>query len=275
MAGGKLPSAQVTCMKCHDARSFQGEKLKIEAKFGDDEQNSLTHTLVMMHVGGSDSLSRLSGIHGAHLSHIEYVATDADNQTIPWVAKTNDDGSVTSFSASADFAAPAGPRRTMGCTDCHNRAAHSFDTPEDALNKLMLQGSPNPSLPFIHKRGLELLKAEYTSQEDAASKIKSGLEDFYRTKYPAVWTSRRPQIDQASQTLTKIYGENVFPFMKVTWGAHPNNLGHNDYPGCFRCHDGSHTAKAGKTITNDCAACHNLIAVDEVNPKQLADLGIQ
>jgi hypothetical protein len=64
--------------------------------------------------------------------------------------------------------------------------------------------------------------------------------------------------------------------MKVTWGTHPNNLGHNDYPGCFRCHDGSHNTKDGsKSIDNDCTACHNLLAVDEANPKQLADLGLQ
>jgi nitrate/TMAO reductase-like tetraheme cytochrome c subunit len=275
MAGGKLPSAQVTCMKCHDARSFQGEKLKIQAKFGDDEHNSLTHTLVMMHVGGSDSFARLSGIHGAHLGHIEYVATDADTQTIPWVARTNADGSIDAYSAGTNFAAPAGTRRTMGCTDCHNRAAHSFDTPEEALNKDMLQGRPSASLPFVHRQGLLLLKGEYASQQDAAQKIRTGLEDFYLTQYPAVWSSQRPRIDEAAQALVKIYGENVFPFMKLTWGAHPNNLGHNDYPGCFRCHDGSHTTKQGRSITNDCASCHNLIAVDEVNPKQLADLGMQ
>lgn len=63
--------------------------------------------------------------------------------------------------------------------------------------------------------------------------------------------------------------------MKVTWGTHPNNLGHNDYPGCFRCHDGSHNTKDGKSIDNDCSTCHNLLATDEANPKQLADLGLQ
>jgi hypothetical protein len=62
--------------------------------------------------------------------------------------------------------------------------------------------------------------------------------------------------------------------MKVTWGTYPNNIGHNAFPGCFRCHDGSHTSKDGKTISNDCALCHNLLAVDEANPKQLMDLGL-
>jgi hypothetical protein len=47
-----------------------------------------------------------------------------------------------------------GQKRTMDCLDCHNRAAHSFDTAEDALNKDMALGSPSPSLPLVHKEGL-------------------------------------------------------------------------------------------------------------------------
>jgi Ser-tRNA(Ala) deacylase AlaX len=63
--------------------------------------------------------------------------------------------------------------------------------------------------------------------------------------------------------------------MKVTWGTHPNHLGHMSDPGCFRCHDGDHVAKDGTSITQDCAVCHNLLAVDEAKPKVLADLGIK
>jgi hypothetical protein len=63
--------------------------------------------------------------------------------------------------------------------------------------------------------------------------------------------------------------------MKVTWGTHPNHIGHQDYPGCFRCHDGDHVAKNGTSITQDCSACHNLLAVEEAKPKVLSDLGIQ
>jgi hypothetical protein len=127
----------------------------------------------------------------------------------------------------------------------------------------------------VHKQGLALIKTNYTSEGEATSGITSGLQDFYRTQYPAIWNGQRAQIDQAAKTLTAIYSRNVFPFMKVTFGTHPNNIGHDAYPGCFRCHDGSHNAKDGKSITNDCSVCHNLVAVDEPNPKQLTDLGIQ
>jgi hypothetical protein len=87
--------------------------------------------------------------------------------------------------------------------------------------------------------------------------------------------STRALVEQAAGAVTKIYLRNIFTDMKVNWGVHPNNLGHNDFPGCFRCHDGSRTSADGRTISNDCSACHNLLAVQEENPKILSDLGIR
>jgi len=64
--------------------------------------------------------------------------------------------------------------------------------------------------------------------------------------------------------------------MNVTWGSYPNNIGHTDYPGCFRCHDQEHTTTNGeRTIGQDCSACHSLLAMDEPEPKILSDLGLQ
>ena len=66
--------------------------------------------------------------------------------------------------------------------------------------------------------------------------------------------------------------------MNVTWGKYPINIGHTDFPGCFRCHDGSHNAKDGDSITQDCNACHNLLAMDEAEsegPDGPGDHGIQ
>jgi nitrate/TMAO reductase-like tetraheme cytochrome c subunit len=275
MPGDKLPPAEATCLNCHNPDRLVGDKLLVKTSYGDDEKNSVTRTLVLLHVGGRNQFGQLSGIHGAHLGHIEYIATDSTHQTIRWVSTVKADGSTTEFVSSDAQGSVIGQKRVMDCMDCHNRAAHSFDTPEMALNKAMAAGVPNASLPFVHKEALTLMKASYGSQEEAASKIKAGLEEFYRSQYPAVWNEQRAQIDQASGTIVRLYSENVFPDMKVTWGTHPNNIGHNDYPGCFRCHDGSHNAKNEKTISNDCSLCHNLVAVDEANPKLLADIGIQ
>jgi hypothetical protein len=192
------------------------------------------------------------------------------------VQKRNDDGSETVFASSnAGGSVPQGERRVMDCIDCHNRAAHTFMTAEDALNRAMAEGAISPDLPWVHMEGLALLKANYASEAEAQARIPAQLLAFYRTSHPEVLPAKAAQIKAAGQGLVTLYSQNVFPFMKVTWGTHPNHIGHMSYPGCFRCHDGDHTSKDGKAITQDCSACHNLLAVDETKPKVLSDLGIQ
>lgn len=271
-----LRPAREICESCHAPTKFVGEKLLVKTSFADDENNSSTRTMVLLHLGGRDSLSNLSGIHGKHLGHIEYIAMDRERQQIPWVLKRNPDGSETEY-VSSDAKGPVkGERRVMDCIDCHNRAAHTFQTPEDTLNRAMVEGMISPSLPYVHKKGLELIKTTYASEAEAEAKIPAGLEAFYRQQYPQVMAAKGDLVKQAGKGLLTIYSQNVFPFMKTTWGTHPNNIGHTAYPGCFRCHDGSHSTKAGdKQITQDCSTCHNLLAVDEATPKLLTDLGIQ
>jgi nitrate/TMAO reductase-like tetraheme cytochrome c subunit len=271
-----LRPARDICEGCHTPAHFVGEKLLVKSSFADDEKNTETQTVLVLHLGGRDSLSNLKGIHGVHLGHIEYIATDPTRTTIPWVQRQNPDGSETVYASSATGGAvPQGERRVMDCIDCHNRAAHTFVTPEDALNRAMVEGAVSPDLPWVHKEGMELLKATYSTEAEASAKIPAQLEDFYRTQHPEVLTAKAALVKTAGEQLAVLYSQNVFPFMKVTWGTHPNHIGHMSYPGCFRCHDGDHAAKDGTSITQDCAACHNLLVVDEAKPKVLTDLGIQ
>lgn len=270
-----LRPARQTCEECHSPTHFTGEKLLVKTTFGDDEKNAVTRTVLVLHLGGVDSLSHQTGIHGHHLNHFEYVSTDADAQHIIAVTATNPDGTTTQYVDSTWKGPIRGYTRTMDCMDCHNQATHVFQTAEDAVDEAMADGTPSASLPFVHKQGLALIQATYASQAQAGQKITSGLDDFYRTQYPQVWAAQRPAIDAAARRLVSIYDRNVFPDMKVTWGTYPNNIGHMAFPGCFRCHDGNHTSKSGKTLSNDCALCHNLLAVDETNPQVLNDLSLQ
>jgi nitrate/TMAO reductase-like tetraheme cytochrome c subunit len=271
-----LRPAREICEGCHTPAKFIGEKLLVKSNFADDEKNSQTQTVVVLHLGGRESFSNLTGIHGVHLGHIEYIATDSTRTTIPWVQKRNANGSTTDFLAStANGVAPKGERRVMDCIDCHNRASHTFVTAEEAINRAMAEGVISPDLPWVHKKGLELLKANYASQDEARVKIPAQLVAFYRANNPSVLSTKAAQVKSAGDGLVTLYSQNVFPDMKVTWGTHPNHIGHQSYPGCFRCHDGDHSSKDGKSITQDCAACHNLLAVDETKPKVLSDLGIQ
>ena len=129
-------------------------------------------------------------------------------------------------------------------------------------------------LPFLKKTGLELLNGSYASEDEAAQKIAAGLSAFYQQKYPALVASRASDIQNAGRELTAIYQRNVFPDLKVTWGTYSNNLGHTDATGCFRCHDDSHATPEKKTITQDCGACHQLLAVEEASPAVLKALGM-
>jgi hypothetical protein len=270
----RLVSSTETCERCHARQRPLGSRLRILTKFKDDEANTRTDTVLMMSVGGAVS----GGIHGAHLGpgvHIRYAAQDKKRETIPWVEYRTEKETKTFLAKDATQAAVSSlPIFEMQCADCHNRAAHRFDTPDRAIDQSIAQGKIAATLPFVKKTGMALLKAEYASQEEAAQRITSGLGDFYKQKYPGVASGHKDDVGAAAAELVAIYQRNVFPDMKVTWGTYANNLGHADSPGCFRCHDDNHAAPDQKTITQDCGACHQVLAVEESSPEVLKSLGM-
>ena len=68
----------------------------------------------------------------------------------------------------------------------------------------------------------------------------------------------RQDVEKTILAIENIYRRNVFPEMNVRFGTYPNNIGHIDFPGCFRCHDDSHKSKDGKKIGQDCETCHKI-----------------
>ena len=121
---------------------------------------------------------------------------------------------------------------------------------------------------------MEVLKAAYQTREEAAVKLPAAVVGFYQQNYADLYAARSQDISEASQAILAIYTRNIFPDLKVTWGTYPNNLGHMDFPGCFRCHDGSHNTADGSAITQDCSTCHEALAMDEASPEILKTLGI-
>lgn len=276
-----LRPARETCEQCHWPQRFTGDKFVVKTTFKEDEKNTPQTTVLLVKVGGRTWQGSV-GIHGRHLnegSRIQYISIDEKRQVIPVVYYTDDQGKQIEYVSSEIKATKqqldAGEHRSMDCVDCHNRPTHAFDLPENAVNRAMAGGQINPELPYIRKEALELLKIEYPDREAAKQQINEGINTFYRTKYPTVYDSRRALVQQAATSVSDIYLRNIFPEMKMTWGVHPNNIGHNDSPGCFRCHDGSHVSADGKVIANDCDTCHSILAMDEEKPKILTDLGMK
>lgn len=274
MEGGRLPTSAETCEQCRDREKFIGSRLRILTEYGDDETNTRTETVLMMLVGGG----RNGGIHGAHMGagvHIRYAAEDKKRQTIPWVEYRNAKTTRSYFAAGAKpDVATSLPLFEMQCVDCHNRPAHAFQVPERAVDAGIATGKISASLPFVKKSGMELIKTAYGSEEEAGQKIPEKLTAFYKQKYPDAYAKYAAEINAAGQALAAIYDQNVFPDLKVTWGTYPNNLGHMDFPGCFRCHDGNHAAGDQKTIPQDCGTCHNMLAVQEKSPQIRQTLGV-
>jgi len=276
LESNRLVPARETCENCHWPQAFGGERLRVFSKYADDEANTRTQTVLMMMVGGG----KIAGIHGAHVGpgvHIRYAAPDGARQTIPWVEYRNTTtGTVQTFvsSDSTSDSLKTLPKYDMQCVDCHNRPTHTFDLPDRAVDKALALGDIPVTLPYIKKKGTELLKASYNSSQEAAAKLPRELVAFYQQNYPDLYAKRSQDINQAGQAILAIYNRNVFPDMKVTWGTYPNNLGHTDFPGCFRCHDGSHATGDGKSITQDCSTCHEPLAMDEASPEILKTLGI-
>jgi len=276
-----LRPARETCGQCHWPERFSGDKFIVRTNYKDDEKNTPMTTALMMRVGGRSSTGSV-GIHGRHLddgSQIRYISTDEHRQVIPVVYYTDGKGKTMEF-VSTDIKVSKqdlekGEHRSMDCIDCHNRPTHAFELPENAVDQRMSRGLISPELPFIRKKAVELLKVSYPNRETARNQIEQGIISYYRTTYPDIYNGKRALVELSADNVAKIYLRNIFPEMKVNWGVHPNNLGHNDFPGCFRCHDGSHTSADGQTISNDCNACHNLVAVQEENPKILTNLGLQ
>jgi len=276
MENNKLVSSADTCEQCHTAERVIGPRLRIVTKYKDDEANTRNQTVLLMTIGGGAT----GGIHGAHMGpgvHVRYAAADKKRQTIPWVEYRNSSTGVKRTYLAADAkpdAVSAMPTFDMQCVDCHNRAAHSFEQPDRAVDSALAAGEIASGLPFVKKTAVELLKADYKSGEEAEQKIPAGLAQFYKDKYPQIAQQRGADIQAAGHSIAGIYGRNVFPDLKVGWGTYPNNLGHADFPGCFRCHDESHATSDKKTITQDCSTCHNALAVEETAPEVLKTLGL-
>ena len=178
---------------------------------------------------------------------------------IPWVRLTEPNGVVKEWVAdgvSAEALAK-GERRSMDCVDCHNRPSHIFaPSAERAVDEALARGVIDRSLPFIRREAVRGLKERYPDRDAAVAGIKRGLEDFYRAHDAGVTTAKRAELNRAIEVVQRLYGRNVFPSMNVSWGTYANNVGHMNFPGCFRCHDDSHKAKDGSTISQDCELCH-------------------
>jgi nitrate/TMAO reductase-like tetraheme cytochrome c subunit len=251
-----------TCGGCHWPGRGMADHVRIIREYADDETNTETTTVLQMHLGGPGqptTVGRAIHWHADSRIKITYVTTDTLRQTIPFVRVTDAQGKIREFATEGTTPEQLaqGEQRTMDCIDCHNVVAHRISpTAERAVDEAMAAGKISRTLPFVRQQAVELLKVDYPTQDEGLKAIENGLRAFYATRGSAIDARA---LDQAIDSVRTVYSRNVFPSMKVTWGVYPDNIGHMTSAGCFRCHDGTHTAKDGTTISADCEYCHKQV----------------
>ncbi len=259
-----LRPAKDICQECHWPEKFYSS-VEVQKKYfpASEAENKDWNLRMLVNVGKTKDQN--AGIH-SHMylnNEIYYAAEDKERQKITWVKSIAKDGTETVFVAPDSKFAQQPPDekqiRKMDCLDCHNRPAHHFNPPYKLVDEAMARNVINPEIPEIKSKIMELLSGEYKTQDEAYSTIKEKLLSYYQTKQADYFKDHQKEIEQAADAAIAMFKHNFFPEMKTRWDNRPEQTGHLWTPGCFRCHDGAHTSKSGKTISKDCTICHTII----------------
>ena len=137
---------------------------------------------------------------------------------------------------------------------------HQFLPPQKFTDDLIAAGIIPVELPEIKSLAMQLFTKTFHTRDSGSMFIREYVTYFYQTAYPEVAAEQAPLIEQAIEGLLLGYKKNIFPEMKATWDAYPNHIGHSEYNGCFRCHNGNHESEEGELISRDCNLCHTILA---------------
>jgi nitrate/TMAO reductase-like tetraheme cytochrome c subunit len=273
-----LPPVSQTCLRCHslDRITQNGGPIKLVLRptYQSDEKNTRELVAVVLRPNGlGESSGKTVGVHW----HVEQKVTYSTGrpegtQKIDLVEVTRTNGTTEQYVSSARVAGStdisqdiaqvkkAERSRTMDCLDCHNRVGHAVPSISQALDQAIAAGRISPELPYVKRDGAALLAKDYPTLQEADAAM-AGLRAGYRQRYPLVLQKKGAFVDRTVSELQRLYRELATPEMKVQAQTYPDNLGHQNSPGCFRCHDGTHVQVAngkltGKTIPSACTTCH-------------------
>jgi hypothetical protein len=226
----------------------------------------------MIRPRGGDVFDANRSVHWHVIRDVVYRTPDEDVSSIDYVAAVGVDGSLREFIAQDQIRISEDVRpdlarikardleRPMTCYDCHNRVGHNIANPRKGVDEALSAGRISDSLPYIKREAMRILWGSYPDEE-AADLEAERLRKFYERYYPDVHRTRSTAINAAIAEIQLLYRLTATPEMKVTARTYPDHLGHRDFAGCFRCHDGGHFlirdgAVTTETIPSSCDTCH-------------------
>jgi hypothetical protein len=275
-----LRPARDTCESCHRPDHFLGSQLIVYEHTEPDESNTPSVTAVVLKVGGHPKPGiPATGVHW-HVdpaNEVRYRAVDERREKIVEVVRNTPDGEVRYLSSDADEFGEEGEWRVMDCIDCHNRPTHIFEIPHRVLDEAFVFGRLDPDVPWL-RSVTERVLWDVVPSDNTTKDLAAALRAIYTSEYPDALATLESVLDPTAVVLTEILEGNVFPDMNVTWGTYPSHVGHMDLTGdysedkgCFRCHDEDHETEEGEWITQDCDACHTIVAERETDLGDLPD----
>lgn len=267
-----LRPAQETCEKCHWPEKFYSYRLHTEKHFLADSANTQWDIQLKMKIGSEHGAKGLTeGIHW-HINpdvKIEYIASTEKRLLLPWVKYTNrSTGDTVIYNDIYESLDPSSfdslEIREMDCLDCHNRPSHHYLPPQEFTDMLIATGQIPVELPEIKMLAMEVFSNTFDKRDSANRYFESRIKDFYVSNYPGI-VEREPELlQQATDAIIAGYSKNVFPEMKASWDVYPVHIGHVEFNGCFRCHNGNHESESGQLISRDCDLCHTILAQGSV-----------
>jgi nitrate/TMAO reductase-like tetraheme cytochrome c subunit len=267
-----LPSTADTCQKCHSLDRLATATLITQTSFAEDETNTRSFVGLMVRPRSGDTFDRSSSVHWHVLQKVEFRTPEENAEKIDYVAETTLDGTVKEYIAQdkievtqdvqyeIDTIKAAEKPRTMDCIQCHNRVGHPIPNPRQGLDRDLMEARIDQALPYVKREGMQALWASYPDEATAFAEIEK-LSGFYELEYPDVANTMEAQINQAEAQMKVLYRLTATPEMKATYSSYPDFMGHMDFPGCFRCHDGGHFLVKDGAITDEvipytCDTCH-------------------
>jgi nitrate/TMAO reductase-like tetraheme cytochrome c subunit len=263
-----LRPARETCERCHWPEKFYSYRLRNIKNYLADSANTEWDIQLKMKIGSEHGAQGLQeGVHW-HINpdvKIDYVSSNEKREFIPWVRYVNTATGDTViyqdiYETLDEVALDTLEMREMDCLDCHNRPSHNFLPPQEFTDDLITAGMIPSDLPEIKLLAMQIFNHPFTTRDSGSMYIRETVREYYLDNYPDIAETNGALIEQATEGLLEGYEKNFFPYMKANWDAYPIHIGHSEFNGCFRCHNGQHESEDGQVISRDCNLCHTILS---------------
>jgi hypothetical protein len=289
-----LRPARETCEECHWSTHTHQPTVVVRDHYLSDRSNRRWRIELLFNTGSGDSVSPITGgpvsptadgsiapttvaldgsaggggihWHVAEGNTVTYVASDSSRQSFDQVAWSRADGTTVTYRREGVALTPEelrgkeakGLTRTMDCLDCHNRPAHRYLSPIESVNRALTAGTLDRSIPWIKRESVRALTGTWASHAESDTAIAGRLGRFYAREGIALPAGTIEAVQQLAR-------QQSFPAMEVSWKVYPENHGHLEFAGCFRCHGAPLASDDGRRIRADCNLCHVLLSQNFVD----------